>query len=57
MKKLAPQVMDLEHKKKAPPMLRELVERNRAAVQNEADYAACLDHLREISIYLTAAQS
>lgn len=56
LKKLAPQVLDLEHKKKAPPMLRELVERNQAAVQNEADYAACLDHLRDVAIYLTAAQ-
>ena len=56
LKKLAPQMLDLEHKKKAPPMLRELVERNQAAVQNEADYAACLDHLRDVAIYLTAAQ-
>ena len=57
MKKLAPQVLDLEHRKKAPPLLRQLVERNQAAVQNEADYAAFLDHLRDISIYLADAQS
>lgn len=57
LKKLAPQVLDLEHKRKAPPMLRELVERNQRAVQNEADYAACLDHMRDVGIYLTAAQS
>lgn len=56
LKKLTPQVLDLEHRKKAPPLLRQLVERNQAAVQNEADYAACLDHLRDVAIYLTAAQ-
>lgn len=57
LKKLSPQVLDLEHKKKAPPMLRELVERNQATVQNEADYAACLDHFRDIVVYLTVAQT
>lgn len=57
LKKLAPIVLDLEHKKKAPPMLREMVEKNQAAVKNEADYVACLDHLRDVAIYLTAAQS
>lgn len=57
MKKLTPQVLDLENKKKCPPLLREVIEHNQAAVQNEADYAACLDHFRDIGIYLTAAQS
>ena len=57
LKKLTPQVLEMEQKKKAPPMLREMVERNQRAVQNEADYIACLDHLRDVSIYLTAAQS
>lgn len=57
LKKLAPIVLDLEHKKKCPPMLRQMVERNQAAVQNEADFTACLDHLRDVAIYLTAAQS
>lgn len=57
LKKLTPIVLDLEHKKKAPPMLREMVERNQAAVNDGADYAACLDHMRDVSIYLTAAQS
>ena len=56
LKKLTPQVLEMEHKKKAPPMLREMVEKNQAAVQNEADFTACLDHLRDVSIYLTAAQ-
>lgn len=57
LKKLTPQVLDLERKKKCPPLLREVIEHNQAAVQNEADYAACLDHFRDIGIYLTAAQS
>lgn len=56
LKKLTPQVLDLENKKKAPPLLREVVERNQRAVQNEADFAACLDHFKDIGIYL-AAQS
>lgn len=56
LKKLTPQVLDLENKKKAPPLLREVVERNQQAVQNEADFAACLDHFKDIGIYL-AAQS
>ena len=57
IKKLLPQVTDLENHKKAPPMLREIVERNRAAVQTEADFAACLDHFRDIAIYLAAAKA
>ena len=57
LKKLSPQILDMEHKKKAPALLREVVERNQAAVQNEADFSVCLDHFREIGIYLTAAQS
>lgn len=56
MKKLLPQVMDLERKKKAPPLLREVVECNRAAVKNEADFAACLDHLRDIGVFLAVEQ-
>lgn len=48
IKKLMPQVLDLERKKKAPPLLRELVERNRAAVKSSEDYAACLDHFQDI---------
>lgn len=57
LKKLTPQVLDLEQKKKAPALLREVVERNQAAVQNGADFAACLDHFRDIAIFLQAAQS
>lgn len=56
LKKLMPQVLDLERKKKAPPLLRELVERNREAVKDEADFAACLDHLRDIGVFLAAEQ-
>lgn len=37
IKKLMPQVLDLERKKKAPPLLRELVERNRAAVKSSEE--------------------
>lgn len=47
-KKALTQVTDLENQKKSPPMLREVVERNRAAVQTEADFAACLEHFRDI---------
>ena len=57
LKKLMPQVLDLERKKKAPPLLRELVERNRAAVKSSEDYAACLDHFQDIAVFLTAAQT
>ena len=57
IKKLMPQVLDLERKKKAPPLLRELVERNRAAVKSSEDYAACLDHFQDIAVFLTAAQT
>lgn len=53
-KKVLTQITDLENRKKAPPMLREVVERNRAAVQNADNYAACLDHFKDIRIYLTA---
>lgn len=56
LKKLIPQVIDLENKKKAPPLLREIVERNRAAVQSEADFSACLDHFRDIGVFLAAEQ-
>lgn len=56
LKKLTPLVLDLEHKKKAPALLREVVERNQAAVENGADFAACLDHFRDIAIFLQAAQ-
>lgn len=57
LKKLTPQVLDLERKKKAPALLRFVVERNTAAVRNAADFAACLDHFKDIAIYLAAAQS
>lgn len=56
LKKLIPQVIDLENKKKAPPLLREIVERNRTEVQNAADFAACLDHFKDIATFLAAAQ-
>lgn len=56
LKKLTPLVLDLEHRKKAPTLLREVVERNQAAVENGADFAACLDHFRDIAIFLQAAQ-
>lgn len=56
LKKLTPQVLDLENKKKAPPLLREVVERNQRAVQNEADFAACLDHFKDMSIFLASEQ-
>lgn len=57
LKKLMPQVLDLENKKKVPPLLREVVERNQRAVQNEADFKACMSHIQDIAIYLTSAQS
>lgn len=56
LKKLTPLVLDLEHRKKAPALLREVVERNQAAVQNEADYRACLEHFQHITTYLISAQ-
>ena len=49
---IVPQVLDLERKKKAPPLLREIVERNRAAVKDKDDFAACLDHFQDIGIFL-----
>lgn len=54
--RLMPLVTKLELKKKAPPLLREIVECNWAAVKNEADFAVCLDHFRDIGIYLEMAQ-
>lgn len=54
LKKLTVQVIDLDNKKKAPPLLREIVERHREAVHSPADFAACLDHFRDIYIYLAA---
>lgn len=56
LKKLIPQVIDLENKKKAPLLLREIVERNRTEVQNAADFVACLDHFKDIATFLAAAQ-
>ena len=53
LKKLIVQVIDLENRKKASLLLREIVERNREAV-SPADFAACLDHFRDIYIYLAA---
>lgn len=52
MKKLLPLALK---EKKAPPLLREVVERNKIAVQTEADFAACLDHMQDIAVFLTAA--
>lgn len=49
LKKLLP--LALKEKK---PLLREVVEHNRAAVKNEADFAACIDHFKDISIFLAA---
>lgn len=54
LKKLLPLALK---EKKAPPLLREVVERNRAAVETEADFAACLDHFQDIGIFLAAAQT
>lgn len=54
LKKLIVQVIDLENRKKAPLLLREIVERNREAVHSPADFVACLDHFRDIYIYLAA---
>lgn len=56
LKKLMPQILGLEQKKKSPVLLREVVERNRTAVQNEADFAACLDHIQDIAVFLAASQ-
>ena len=56
LKKLVPQVLDLENRKKAPALLREVVERNQAAVKDEADYKACLSHIQDISIFLASEQ-
>lgn len=53
LKKIVPQVLDLERKKKAPPLLREIAERNRAAVKDKDDFAACLDHFQDIGIFLS----
>lgn len=54
LKKLIVQVIDLENRKKAPLLLREIAERNREAVHSPADFVACLDHFRDIYIYLAA---
>lgn len=51
------QVTELENHKKAPPLLREVVERNRAAVQTGADFAACLKHFQHIGIFLEATKA
>lgn len=56
LKKVIPQVIDLENRKKAPPLLREVVERNREAVHSPADFAACLDHIQDIAVFLAASQ-
>ena len=54
LKKLLPLALK---EKKAPPLLREVVERNRAAVETETDYAACLEHFQHVAIFLAAAQT
>lgn len=51
LKKLIPLALK---EKKTSHLLREVVERNRVAVQNEADFAACLDHFQDIAIFLAA---
>lgn len=56
LKKVKIQAIDIECKKKTA-LLREVVERNLEAVQNEADYKACLSHLKDIAIYLAAAKN
>ena len=55
LKKLIPQVLKEEGKKKAPALLREIVERNMGEVKCEADFAACLDHFSDIAVFLAAA--
>ena len=52
LKKLLP--LALKEKK---PLLREVVEKNQKAVQTEADYVACLDHFRDIGIFLEATKA
>lgn len=49
MKKLLP--LALKEKK---PLLREVVEHNQAAVKNELDFVACLEHFRDIAVFLEA---
>lgn len=49
LKKLVPLVLK---EKKAPALLREFVDRNRESVRNETDFAACLDHFRDVSVFL-----
>lgn len=51
LKKLIPLALK---EKKTSHLLREVVEHNRAAVKNEADFAACIDHFKDISIFLAA---
>lgn len=50
LKRLMPLVLK---EKKAPPLLREVVERNKEAVQTEADFAVCLEHFQHIATYLS----
>lgn len=56
LKALKPQVLDLEHRKKAPALLRLVVERNQAAVENDADFSVCVEHIQHIAIYLADEQ-
>lgn len=57
LKALKPVVLDLEHKKKAPPMLREVVEKNQKMVADDADFSVCAEHFEHIAIYLRDAQA
>ena len=51
LKKLIPLALK---EKKTSHLLREVVEHNQAAVKNELDFAACIDHFKDISIFLAA---
>ena len=55
LKKVKIQAIDIENRKKTA-ILREVVERNAATVKDEADYKACLSHIQDIAICLTAAR-
>lgn len=52
IKKLLPLAL-----KEKNPLLRELVEKNRAAVRTSEDYTACLEHFQDVAIFLAAAKA
>lgn len=56
LKKAQAQAIDIEHRKKTGPLLREIINRNMEAIENEADYREFLSHARDIAIFLTDAQ-